>query len=128
MANYNTKQREVILEFLNKNKSECLTVSDILTKLKKEGIGQTTIYRFLNQLEKEKLIRKYQIENGLGCTYQLVDNECLDNHIHLKCMDCGKLIHLDCKEMNYLIGHVNDNHKFNMDISKTIIYGKCTKC
>ena len=114
------------MEYLEKNLNSFVSVSDILDELKLERIhlGQTTVYRFLNNLAEENKVR-IEIRNNTRF-YQLVSVNC-EEHFHLKCRKCGKLIHLDCEDFNELNNHIKKEHKFIID-NNSIIYGICTKC
>lgn len=121
---YNTKQKDIILNYLKENKDKCLTSNEIYDYLKKDNkIGLTTIYRFLNKLENENLIKKYNDKKE--ATYQYIDSDECKNHIHLKCMKCNCVIHLECNEATSLTKHIQDEHNFNID---STIFGICKEC
>lgn len=124
---YNTKQRELIMECLKNNLDKCITVEQIEKYLIERNlkVGIVTIYRYLDKLNKEGLVNKYISEKGNQTSYQYLDNDHCNNHFHLKCTNCGKIIHLDCNEINC---HIKEEHNFDVDNSKTIIYGKCINC
>lgn len=44
---YNTRQRELILEYIKENADSHLTADDIADALKAEQVGKTTVYRYL---------------------------------------------------------------------------------
>ncbi len=123
---YKTEQREIIKDYLIENKDKFISVEDILEYMKKNNqeVGQTTIYRFLNLLEKNNNVRT-ETRNHTKY-YQYITNEC-QNHFHLKCKKCGKTMHLDCKEFESVNQHIKEEHKFNLDYN-TIIYGTCDQC
>ena len=123
---YRTKQREVILNYLIKNKNRHVTVDEIIDHTKEMGspVGKTTAYRYIDELEQKGIIRKYTIEKGICACYQYIDEEgkC-QNHFHFKCKVCGELYHLDCSFLNTVKNHLCDNHGFEIDSSKTVFYG-----
>ena len=57
--NYKTEQRKELLEFMVKNTNKFVKADDIEKYLKNRNIsvGLTTIYRFLNSLEKQGKVR-----------------------------------------------------------------------
>lgn len=126
---YKTKQREMILDYLKKNKAKHLKAEDVLNYFKTQNIniGKSTIYRYLDNLQKENTIRKYIIEEGCSSCYQYADEKCLE-HYHLKCSNCGKLIHFDCTYLKNIKKHFEKEHEFELDYSKIVFYGKCKKC
>ncbi|HHW68893.1 MAG TPA: transcriptional repressor [Tenericutes bacterium] len=129
--NYNTKQRQIILNFIKNNNNEHLNIDDINTYLKKSGynIGKTTIYRFLELLVEKGEVRKFFIKNGQPACYQYINNfkKC-DTHYHLKCTECNNLLHMDCDYFNDVDTHIMEEHGFVIDKSKVVLYGKCERC
>ena len=47
---------------------------------------------------------------------------------HCKCEKCGKLIHLQCEEVESLKQHMMEHHNFEMDALRTVFYGICSEC
>ena len=127
---YNTKQKEIILRFLKDNNDKDLTVEEIMDNLKKNNlsVGETTVYRFIENLVKEEKVRKYLFENKSRASYQYVENKKCEEHFHLKCTKCNKLIHLDCDEFKAIEEHILDEHDFEVCNSKTVLYGICKDC
>ena len=128
---YATASRKKILEYLKENHNRTLTASDIDTYLKTCGneVNITTIYRYLDKLEKEGTIMKYVAEKGCQATYQYVEagHDC-DGHLHLQCVKCGQVIHLECHFMHEILEHVEKEHGFVMQCKNSIIYGMCNTC
>jgi Fur family ferric uptake transcriptional regulator len=94
-----------------------------------EAIGQTTIYRRLEKLAAEGIVRKYVVGDGKSACYQYVDNQTLcREHFHLICERCGALIHVDCDLLEEIRGHLLLEHRFRIDTLKTIFYGTCDAC
>lgn len=128
---YHTKQREVILEFLQKSGSRHVSVEEVLEHLKAEGqkVGRTTIYRYMEKLTREGTLRKYFIEEGAGACYQYIEPwSACHEHFHLKCLKCGKLLHLECDFLNQIGEHIVTQHGFQVDHTKTVFYGTCKDC
>ena len=124
--NYQTEQRKDLLEFMENNTNEFVNADDIEKFLKKRNIsiGLTTIYRFLNSLEKQGKVRVEYREHTKF--YQYISEEC-NNHYHLQCKKCGKLIHLHCEEIEELKEHIAKEHNFEID-SMATIRGICATC
>ena len=57
---YRTKQRARILEYLKSNKEMHITADMIIDHFKKVGnpVGKATVYRYLDNLLEENIIRK----------------------------------------------------------------------
>lgn len=127
---YNTKQQEIILSCLKQSHGEHMTADDIYLCLKENGnpVGKTTVYRHLEKLTEQGVIRRFTIGDSSSACYQYAgDSKCCD-HYHLKCSSCGKLIHIECEFLDELAKHIYDDHKFILDGSKTVLYGLCEDC
>lgn len=130
---YNTKQRELILKYLSESNGKHIKADEIINYLKQNDtpVGKSTVYRYLDALMEEEVIRKYTIEEGQGACYQYLGieghNGCKE-HYHLKCSKCGKLFHVSCEFMDEISKHILEHHGFMVDNSKTVFYGICKDC
>ncbi|MBQ9766364.1 MAG: transcriptional repressor [Lachnospiraceae bacterium] len=128
---YKTKQREMILELLKNNSDKHLTAEDVIGYLKEQEtpVGKATVYRYLERLEEQGIIRKYLMPEGKGACYQYSGDtrEC-HRHYHFKCEKCGKLFHVQCEYLDGISKHVYGEHGFTIDSSKTVYYGICRNC
>ena len=99
---YQTKSRQMILDYLIRNKDRAVHVSDIIRHMDQEecSVNKTTVYRYLDKLVAEKTLMKYVADKGEKAGYQYVEqpSRC-QKHLHLQCSECGKVIHLDCDFM-----------------------------
>ena len=130
-TSYKTKQRDQILDCLIQNKNRHVTADEILLCLNKEKtlVGKTTVYRYLDKLVSQGLVRKYFIEEGKSACYQYMEHGAgCNEHFHLKCTGCGQLIHLECEYLDEMDSHIKDHHGFTVDHSKTVLYGQCGLC
>jgi len=126
---YNTKQQDLILGVLKKNRKKHMTADEIYLKLIHQGspVGKTTVYRRLERLTSDGTVRRFTTgDNGSAC-YQLADAHCAE-HYHLRCSECGKLIHVECDFLDELSKHLNADHGFVLDKGKTVLYGLCRDC
>lgn len=128
---YNTSQKEKLIEFLINNKEKHTNVQEISAYLRSEGtpVGTATIYRQLDSLVDTGVVRKFVIDGKTGACYQYIENEkkCRE-HFHLKCLCCGKLIHLECSQLMEISSHIAEHHGFEIDHSQTVFYGRCSDC
>lgn len=122
---YNTKQKNIILDIIKKQKKE-FTIKDIYTKLDCK-IGLTTIYRLVDKLVDEGILTKNISKDNITY-YQYLEKCDHDNHFYLKCDNCGEMIHIDCDCIGELSKHINKEHKFKLSESHIIINGLCQKC
>ncbi len=128
-AEYKTKQKNSLIGFLKANHSRQFSINEICEAVKSNGIGKSTVYRNISHLCEEGAVRRFRGEGGKSVLYQYVgkDSGC-DSHFHLKCTACGRLIHLDCKDVMRLKAHINAHHNFSIDIAHTVFYGLCGGC
>ncbi|MDD6308717.1 MAG: transcriptional repressor [Clostridia bacterium] len=122
---YHTKQRELLQAYLAEKAQTHLTMKEILEYARSVGIGTATVYRFMDKLTREGQLCKYgDAENGY--CYQWHNASC--NFYHFVCNDCGRLFHLNCKELDDMRAHFQTHHDFAVNLSKTIFCGQCSVC
>lgn len=130
-AGYKTNNRRIIREFLSNNANRTVSVADVLEHFEKKNldINITTVYRYMDKLESENQVIKYKSDNGKTAVYQYVeDGMGCSGHLHLKCVNCGKIIHLDCHFMDEIAKHIDDDHGFLIQCKNSLIYGLCENC
>lgn len=128
---YNTKTRQLILDYLINNRQHAVSASNILEHLENEGAtpNPTTVYRYLDKLALEQRVMKYVADKGEYAVFQYVDEgrNCRD-HLHLKCVRCGCIYHLDCQFMAEVRQHLADEHGFALQCEGSVLYGLCRDC
>lgn len=124
---YRTKQQEIILNCLKRQRSRFLTVDQFMDCLQEEGVqvGQTTIYRVLERLAEEGGVMKLPTEDGSKIRYCYADKEELNKPGKLVCLRCGRFIPLECSKMADFLEHIYEEHGFEMDEQHTVLYGYC---
>lgn len=126
---YKTKQKDMLISFLEHNRDKQFSINEIAEKICSDNIGKSTIYRLVKILVNDGLIRCFYDENTKLSLYQFADkSKSCNDHFHLKCNICNKIIHLECTHTEELKEHFAFAHKFNIDVSKTILYGYCDDC
>lgn len=128
---YKTKQRELIMDYLIHNQKKHVTAENILDYLKcnHTPVGKSTVYRYLEVLIEQNIIRKYTLEDGMSSCFQYISKAATcEEHYHFKCSKCGELFHVSCDLMKGISDHVYKEHHFTIDSSKTVFYGLCEKC
>lgn len=128
---YRTKQKQYIYDFLKENCERSFTIDEITERIAKQNasVGRTTVYRNVEKLAKSGEVRKFVDQKGKSSTYQYVEHHThCSEHIHLKCISCGKFIHLDCEMMDSVNEHILDEHGFSIDNSKSLLFGLCKNC
>lgn len=128
---YKTKNRQQILEFLRIKKDHSVSVSEIKENMEKIGceVNLSTIYRYMDKLVEEGSVMKYISEKGEKAGFQYIEPEhdchC---HLHLQCVKCGKIIHLNCCFMEEIQVHIEQHHGFTIQCDNSILYGICQNC
>lgn len=121
---YNTEQRRLILACLRKNCFRPVTAAELARET--GGMSRSTLYRQLERLSDEHIIIRSVQENGRKYTYQLAQCDCAE-HYHLKCVSCGKMIHLDKTTSELMQAKLLENN-FDIDERSTVLIGKCGEC
>lgn len=123
---YNTKQKDEIIAAVRERGDGHFTAEEICLSLKENGVGLSTVYRHLDRLVKDGVLRKYVSGAGESACYQLLGG--CGEHFHLKCVVCGKLEHLSCSHLDGIRHHVLEEHGFSVDPGRTVFYGVCAAC
>lgn len=128
---YNTRTRQLILDYLINNRQHAVSASNILEHLEAQGASPnpTTVYRYLDKLASEQRIMKYVADKGERAVFQYVDEglHCRE-HLHLKCVQCGRIYHLDCHFMDEVRAHLMAEHGFTLQCEGSVLYGLCRHC
>ena len=128
---YNTRTRQLILDYLINNRQHAVSASNILEHLEAQGASPnpTTVYRYLDKLAGEQRIMKYVADKGERAVFQYVDEgrHCRE-HLHLKCVRCGRIYHLDCHFMDEVRAHLMAEHGFTLQCEGSVLYGLCRSC
>ncbi len=132
-SKYKTKQRELLIGYLESVEGTHITVSDVCDyfKARGEGIGQSTVYRQLESLVDEGVVNKYIIDTNSPACFEYNGHEKHNDGetcFHCKCEKCGSLIHLKCEELCEIQDHLFKEHRFKLDPKRTVFYGLCEKC
>ncbi|MCI2046494.1 MAG: transcriptional repressor [Faecalibacterium sp.] len=128
---YNTKTRQLILNYLMDNREHAVSAANILEHLQNEGAAPspTTVYRYLERLAGEGRVMKYVADKGEQAVFQYVgDSAHCREHLHLKCVKCGQIYHLDCGFMDEVRAHLSAQHGFLLQCEGSMLYGTCSRC
>lgn len=127
---YQTSQKELVLSYLKRSKSKHITAKSLYDELQKdnEKIGLTTVYRHLESLTKEGILLKSIVDENTPACFEYTGHSLKEECYHLKCINCGKLIHLHCDEVNKLEEHIFDEHGFKINPNRIVFFGECEEC
>lgn len=131
-APYRTRQMTELLAFLKSVQGSHVTVTDICDYFHQKGIavGTTTVYRNLEKMVQEGLVAKYVVDGTSSACFEYTGGhkEEETSCYHCKCEKCGKLIHLQCHEVELLKLHILEHHDFEINSQRTVFYGICSEC
>ena len=129
MAGYQTKHRRQVLSFLAQNPEQSYSAEELAAALAieygGEVPGKSTVYRLVGKLAQEEQIRRFEPE-GVHLSYYQI-NSCHD-HLHLKCTDCGKLIHMKESASEQLLRKILQSNGFSVNEHQTVLSGRCNHC
>ena len=119
-----SKQREIILDTLKSNVVHP-TAEYIYEILKKEDskISLATLYRNLNQLAENGLIKKI---DGLESSSHYDHNT--HAHYHFICDNCKKVFDVSCDIVPDIVKKIEDETGFIVSSHDIIIHGICKNC
>ena len=128
MAEYKTRQKEILLSYLSETSESPQSVDDIVRALQAEGesLGKSTVYRLVKKLCDEGALKCFAEDKRF--LYQLVNGEDCLHHLHLKCTTCGRLLHMDHEQSERLIENIYGENGFAVSKEDTTLFGCCGDC
>ena len=107
-----TKQRQAVWDEIRKS-DEHRDAEEIYTKLKSNGVrvSRATIYRTIDVLVKNKLVRKMDVGEGRSLFEPRLDNR---HHDHMICMDTGNIIEFFDEELENLQEKIAEKYGYKV--------------
>ena len=107
-----TDQRQAIWDEI-RNSNEHRDAEDIYLKLKEGNIkvSRATVYRTIDVLVKNRLVRKMDVGEGRSLYEPRVDDE---HHDHMICLDTGDIIEFYNKELEELQDTIAEKHGYKV--------------
>lgn len=128
---YKTKGRKLILDYLEAIQERTASVTEIQQYMEQQGnpVNVSTIYRNLDALVAQGQVMKFVADKGDKSTYQYIEPEhnC-HKHLHVQCVKCGRVVHLECSFMNTIEEHMKKDHGISLLCENSILYGICENC
>ena len=125
---YDTGREKALLSLLKQSGERGLTLGQICDILTPGGKGKSTIFRLLAMLTERGSIRKLPDPQSRHFIYQYTESTHCRSHLHLKCVGCGRFIHLTERLSRLLCEAVADEGHFALDEEKTLLFGRCETC
>lgn len=133
MAHYQTAQKKKLIAFMTKHSEKSFSVEELCVEMEKEYNGtelpgKSTVYRLIQQMTDEGCVKKTAKENSRKFAYQIAGGENCAYHLHMKCVDCGRLLHMEDDESLRLMAEVMKKTHFEVDGKQTVLVGTCGDC
>ncbi len=119
-----TNQRMIVLDYLSGANERHLSAEDIFRDLRLNGvdIGQATVYRVLNQLEKAGMLERHHFE-GSKAYYEMKSN---DHHDHLVCLRCGKIVEFFDPFIEQRQKEITEQYGMHLSHHHLYMFGYCS--
>ena len=124
---YRTEQREALHAYLNEHASRQFTIEELASELS-SILGKSTVYRLIGEMVESGRVRRFQLGQGRRVVYQYMPQERCISHLHLKCVECGRMLHLDRSVSEFLSRQILATSRFVLDDRLTTLYGRCARC
>ncbi len=131
---YNTGGKTAVIEFFRSHKDRQFTADDVMEELRRRStasgeklIGKSSLYRIIAGYEKKGVLHCHVDSETSKRLYRYLGDGC-DSHFHLKCSECGKVIHLECEIGDRLLEHISSDHGFSVFAGRSMLYGECESC
>lgn len=133
MAHYQTAQKKRLIECMTIHGEKAFSVEELCAEMeklyKKEELpGKSTVYRLIHQMTAEGTVKRMLKEHSRKFVYQIAAGEHCAFHLHMKCTDCGRLLHMDDDESLKIMAEVLEKNHFAVDGKQTVLVGKCGDC
>lgn len=128
MAKYQTRQRKLLIAYLEQHPDELLSAQQIAEALSSDSISVSAVYRNLTGLEAEGKVRRTSQNGKRSVYYQYTAADICRESLHLSCKKCGKSCHLNNKFADMITKGLANTENFKIDIANTVIYGICDVC
>lgn len=128
MQGYQTEQKKRLLAYLSAHQDRAFSLEELTPPMVACGVGKSTVYRLIARLVDEGRVRRYLREGRRGYTYQyFAENDCR-THLHLRCTDCGRVVHLEKAVSAAVKEALKSRAGFVLDDEKTMLSGRCAAC
>ena len=132
MAEYATEQKKKLSDFLQQNAHRAFSVEELVEELQvtygNGAPGKSTVYRLMTHLVEEGVVKRFVKGHSRRFVYQIVGGEHCRSHLHLKCIGCGRLLHLDEQVSDALLDQIRHHSDFSVNEEETVLFGECSSC
>ena len=132
MAEYQTQQKTLLLDYLARHAENTLSMEEVAEGLKEDlgdrAPGKSTVYRLVNRLVEEGTVRRFNAEDSRHALFQIVGGKNCHHHLHMKCTQCGKVMHMNDAQSASIIEQIYGDSSFAVSQEQTTLYGSCAEC
>lgn len=131
LANYNTQQKKLLIDFLTAHSGQAFSAEEIysaLTEGSEEAPGRSTVYRLINRLCDDGTVKRFVPDGTKRFRYQIAGGEECHHHLHLKCTECGRLLHMRDTQSDDVLDMIFGDCGFSVDREHTTLFGCCDDC
>ena len=132
MAGYKTEQKKLLLAYLQANGKTAYGIEELASGMRETygelSPGVSTVYRLMDRLVKEGTVKRFPRETGRGFVYQIVAGRTCRSHMHLRCLHCGRLFHMDSLLSEELAERLRAVCRFSLNEEETVLFGSCEAC
>jgi Fe2+ or Zn2+ uptake regulation protein len=120
-----TSQRTLLLDIIRQNDSH-LDADELyrIAKEKNKSISLSTVYRNLQLFKKLKLVEERHFDEG----HHHYEVKPADEHQHLICTACGKVIEFTCPLCQKLRDEMGREYDFDITGVEVSMSGVCPEC
>lgn len=128
---YNTKAVQEIQQYLKLQKGKSFSAADVYHYLENNEVevNQSTVYRTLDRMTEQGILVRFKTANSKNSYYRMSDehHNC-DEHLHMQCRKCGKVMHLDCDFMSDIKKNLMKQYGFTLECNGSTLCGLCSEC
>jgi Fur family ferric uptake transcriptional regulator len=120
-----TPQRRLVLDILSRA-NDHLDANDIYERGRRhdQRLSLSTVYRTLGMLKDTGVVRELHLD-GEQHHYELVGR---DEHAHLVCLECGRVIEVESIAFARAAETVGQAHGFQVAMAQVELAGYCAEC
>jgi Fur family transcriptional regulator, stress-responsive regulator len=123
-----TRPRVAVLEALDEARTggEHLLVAEVVevTRSLLGSVSTQAVYDCLDALDRAGVVRRVE-PAGSAARYEARVG---DNHHHLSCRSCGRIVDVDCVVGDAACLQPSDDHGFRVDEAEVVFWGLCPAC
>ena len=128
---YKTRCRDYIMDYLRTHPDTFFRAGDLYKTMREDGqvFNLATIYRNLDRLTENGVLLRFKSGIEDACVYQYSgEHHHCEEHLHIQCGRCGKLIHLDGPVMDQFSDAVQQQFGFSLKCDGSMLLGYCAEC